>query len=68
MEATKQVFTVAYEGPDLTMEGPRPHKTGEFTTIEGLEHPLRFMRERPNGRVNIRIQTRWVTEWEDCNG
>lgn len=71
MDNPKLVYTIAFEGPDLTMEGPREHHMGEHTSYESAEEALKILTrhsQKTSGRKNVRIQHRWVTDWEDSDG
>lgn len=63
-----RVYAAVYESAmDLTMNGPRTHRMPEKTKREDAATQVRILgeRNRSGNYLNLRVQTRLVTDWED---
>jgi hypothetical protein len=61
------VYTVAWDGEPSMSGPPHRHGMGEFQTLERARDALRVVRGRTERapKPNLRIERRYVTEWEE---
>lgn len=66
---TRQVWCVAYDSDTPSMDGTHPPQRMAEQTLEQAERNLGVLRSRSRApKRNLRIETRWVTEWEEVAG
>jgi hypothetical protein len=63
----KQVWSIVYESPTPSIEGPVLIRQGEWQTRKEAEQAIKIVEARSerSPKKNLHIQTRHVTQWTD---